>query len=281
MINRKAIWLKAESICDSNRAGRSSLLPSPVQFPHPMLLHRFGQGRTFLSLLQSRPLHSISSKSYRHATISSSVASASASATATFKSNLSSSFSTRISQQPLNSTEASKPKRCKILSYGFIINSRSATRRNLSSSTHSSNSNPNPTTSSQSSHKPFYITTPIFYVNAIPHVGHLHSMVLADVLARWNQWRFNGFSQNGQSTCDPPTGSVRSILSTGTDEHGLKIQTQAHLIAEKEREKVRNDQSLKEEDKMERLNLIQGDPKALCDRISLRFKVSPKMEFHI
>src|ERR1700760_4748548 len=37
--------------------------------------------------------------------------------------------------------------------------------------------------------KPFYVTTPIFYVNADPHVGHLYSMVLADVLKRFQTLR--------------------------------------------------------------------------------------------
>ncbi|KAI8833045.1 Methionyl/Leucyl tRNA synthetase [Chytridium lagenaria] len=51
------------------------------------------------------------------------------------------------------------------------------------------------------------ITTPIFYVNAKPHIGHLYSAVLADVLKRWSVFR-----------------RVPCFLSTGTDEHGLKIQ---------------------------------------------------------
>ncbi|KAF1815874.1 methionyl-tRNA synthetase-like protein [Eremomyces bilateralis CBS 781.70] len=60
--------------------------------------------------------------------------------------------------------------------------------------------------------KPFYVTTPIFYVNAAPHVGHLYSMVLADVLKRWQQLKGN-----------------RAVLCTGTDEHGMKIQRAARL----------------------------------------------------
>ena len=58
--------------------------------------------------------------------------------------------------------------------------------------------------------KPFYVTTPIFYVNAAPHVGHLYSMVLADTLKRWHVL----------------TGR-QSILCTGTDEHGMKVQRAA------------------------------------------------------
>ena len=52
----------------------------------------------------------------------------------------------------------------------------------------------------------FYITTPIFYVNDVPHIGHAYTEVAADVLARWNR-------QRGDDTW----------LLTGTDEHGQKI----------------------------------------------------------
>jgi methionyl-tRNA synthetase len=54
--------------------------------------------------------------------------------------------------------------------------------------------------------KAFYITTPIFYVNDAPHIGHAYSEVAADVLARWHR-------QKGST----------SFLLTGTDEHGEKI----------------------------------------------------------
>ncbi|KAJ0049844.1 hypothetical protein NL108_003624 [Boleophthalmus pectinirostris] len=63
--------------------------------------------------------------------------------------------------------------------------------------------------------KCFYITTPIFYVNASPHIGHLYSAVLADCLSRYKQLR--GF---------------RTKFSTGTDEHGLKIQQAAETAGE-------------------------------------------------
>jgi methionyl-tRNA synthetase len=54
------------------------------------------------------------------------------------------------------------------------------------------------------------LTTPIFYVNASPHIGHVHSAVLTDALARW-------FRVKGRAVC----------FSTGTDEHGLKVQEAA------------------------------------------------------
>lgn len=58
----------------------------------------------------------------------------------------------------------------------------------------------------------FYITTPIYYVNAGPHLGHTYTTVAADVLARAH--RLSG---------------DKTFFLTGTDEHGAKIQE----IAEK------------------------------------------------
>ena len=52
----------------------------------------------------------------------------------------------------------------------------------------------------------FYIATPIFYVNDVPHIGHAYTEVAADVLARWHR-------QAGDD----------AWLLTGTDEHGQKI----------------------------------------------------------
>lgn len=52
----------------------------------------------------------------------------------------------------------------------------------------------------------FYIATPIFYVNDVPHIGHAYTEAAADVLARWHR-------QRGEDTW----------LLTGTDEHGQKI----------------------------------------------------------
>ncbi len=52
----------------------------------------------------------------------------------------------------------------------------------------------------------FYVTTPIYYVTAKPHLGTLYTTVLADVIARWHKLQ-------GQET----------FFLTGTDEHGQKI----------------------------------------------------------
>ncbi|XP_078033203.1 methionyl-tRNA synthetase, mitochondrial [Augochlora pura] len=62
--------------------------------------------------------------------------------------------------------------------------------------------------------KNVYITTPIFYVNAGPHVGHLYTAALADSLARFN-------SMLGHSV----------FLCTGTDEHGSKVEKAAKAAA--------------------------------------------------
>lgn len=58
----------------------------------------------------------------------------------------------------------------------------------------------------------FFITTPIFYVNSSPHIGHLYTALLTDATNRFVK------------LLNP---SVTSIFSTGTDEHGMKIQNAA------------------------------------------------------
>ncbi|MBU4216836.1 class I tRNA ligase family protein [Candidatus Parcubacteria bacterium] len=58
----------------------------------------------------------------------------------------------------------------------------------------------------------FYITTPIYYVNAQPHIGHTYTTVAADVLARHHRL----------------IGDEVFFL-TGTDEHGAKIQQKADV----------------------------------------------------
>ena len=58
--------------------------------------------------------------------------------------------------------------------------------------------------------KSFYITTPIYYVNDIPHIGHAYTTILADVLSRYQK-------QLGRD----------SFFLTGLDEHGQKVQDAA------------------------------------------------------
>ena len=56
----------------------------------------------------------------------------------------------------------------------------------------------------------FYVTTPIYYVNDAPHIGHAYTTVIADAMARWHRLL-------GDET----------FFLTGTDEHGLKVQRAA------------------------------------------------------
>jgi methionyl-tRNA synthetase len=58
--------------------------------------------------------------------------------------------------------------------------------------------------------KPYYVTTPIYYVNARPHIGHAYTTIVADVLAR--RHRLLG---------------AEVFFLTGTDEHGQKIERSA------------------------------------------------------
>ena len=57
---------------------------------------------------------------------------------------------------------------------------------------------------------PYYVTTPIYYVNDAPHIGHAYTTITADAVARWNRL----------------LGRDVHFL-TGTDEHGLKVQRAA------------------------------------------------------
>lgn len=57
---------------------------------------------------------------------------------------------------------------------------------------------------------PFYITTPIYYVNDKPHIGHAYTTILADVLSRYHR-----------------LAGAPTYFLTGTDEHGQKVQRAA------------------------------------------------------
>jgi methionyl-tRNA synthetase len=63
--------------------------------------------------------------------------------------------------------------------------------------------------------KTFYLTTPLYYVNDVPHIGHAYTTIAADVLARWKR-------MNGESV----------FFLTGTDEHGAKIAAAAEKTGE-------------------------------------------------
>ena len=58
--------------------------------------------------------------------------------------------------------------------------------------------------------KDFYLTTPIYYVNDAPHIGHAYTTVAGDVLTRWHRQRGEGV-----------------WFLTGTDEHGEKVMNTA------------------------------------------------------
>ena len=61
----------------------------------------------------------------------------------------------------------------------------------------------------------FYVTTPIYYVNDVPHIGHAYTTMLADVLARYHR------------LLDVPTHFL-----TGTDEHANRKPANASTASE-------------------------------------------------
>jgi methionyl-tRNA synthetase len=67
----------------------------------------------------------------------------------------------------------------------------------------------------------FYVTTPIYYANSLPHLGHLFTTVVADVLARHKRQR--GFE---------------TYFLTGTDEHGINVQRAAEKSGRAPKEHV-------------------------------------------
>jgi methionyl-tRNA synthetase len=56
----------------------------------------------------------------------------------------------------------------------------------------------------------YYVTTPIYYANSLPHLGHLYTMIVADTISRAKRQR-----------------GVETFFLTGTDEHGINIERAA------------------------------------------------------
>ncbi len=87
----------------------------------------------------------------------------------------------------------------------------------------------------------FYVTTPIYYVNAEPHLGHAYTTIVGDALTRWH--RLMG-------------DDVKYL--TGTDEHGQKIQ-QAADAAGKTPQEFTDEVAPKFADAWDRLNIANDD----------------------
>ena len=69
--------------------------------------------------------------------------------------------------------------------------------------------------------KKFYVTTPIYYVNSVPHIGSAFTTLAADILARFHRLK-----------------GEKVFFLTGTDEHGKKIQQIAEENSKKPKEFV-------------------------------------------
>lgn len=85
----------------------------------------------------------------------------------------------------------------------------------------------------------FYITTPIYYVNAKPHIGHAYTTIAADVLARFHK-------SQGEEV----------FFLTGTDEHGLKIQKTAEEAGK---------------DPQQFVDEIAGEFKSLWNKLNIKY----------
>jgi methionyl-tRNA synthetase len=87
----------------------------------------------------------------------------------------------------------------------------------------------------------FYITTPIYYVNDIAHIGHSYTTIAADIMARWK--RLNNFDV---------------FFLTGTDEHGAKISESAKAKG-KDPQKLCDEMSAKFRETWKLLNISNDE----------------------
>jgi methionyl-tRNA synthetase len=69
----------------------------------------------------------------------------------------------------------------------------------------------------------FYLTTPIYYTNGLPHIGHTYTTVVADVIRRYKRMR-----------------GYEVVMTTGTDEHGINVERAAQKAGIAESEYVAN-----------------------------------------
>jgi len=89
--------------------------------------------------------------------------------------------------------------------------------------------------------KKFYITTPIYYVNDKPHIGHAYTTVAADVIARYHKLK-----------------EEKVFFLTGADEHGTKVAESAKKQGENPQEFC-NEMSQRFKDTWKKLNISNND----------------------
>lgn len=65
----------------------------------------------------------------------------------------------------------------------------------------------------------YYLTTPIYYVNAAPHIGHAYTTIVADLIRRFKTMQ-----------------GYRAVLTTGSDEHGVNVERAAGRMGKTPRE---------------------------------------------
>ncbi|MGD0202157.1 MAG: class I tRNA ligase family protein, partial [Bryobacteraceae bacterium] len=65
----------------------------------------------------------------------------------------------------------------------------------------------------------YYLTTPIYYVNAAPHIGHAYTTIVADAIKRFKTMQ-----------------GYRAVLTTGSDEHGVNVERAAQRVGKSPKE---------------------------------------------
>ena len=76
----------------------------------------------------------------------------------------------------------------------------------------------------------YYFTTPLYYVNAAPHIGHTYTTLAADTIKRFK--RMQGYDV---------------VLTTGTDEHGQKVERSAQAAGKTPEEFAKDREAFEDE----------------------------------
>lgn len=118
--------------------------------------------------------------------------------------------SQNLSNKPFSTPPLSENQKTP-LSKTQIDNTQCKQSTHINNDSHSNNQNAAPTAPQAIK----YFTTPIYYLNGLPHIGHAYTSIAVDILARFS--RMN---------------EIDVIFATGTDEHGMKVAQAAEQAAQ-------------------------------------------------
>ena len=95
----------------------------------------------------------------------------------------------------------------------------------------------------------YYLTTPIYYVNAAPHIGHAYTTIVADAIRRFK--RMQGYE---------------AFLTTGSDEHGVNVERAAERAGKTPKEFCDAISELARTGRFARSSVFESPPRARRSR---------------